>query len=116
MRISEVESSVEFEKKGALVTLLNMLKAKADAKQSGLKIPVASLTKLMGNLGHSISYEEIDKMVKSSDSIANLIGDYNQEFVTINTASTIDRDTDAQQPGNQDTVKSMAKRAANRRK
>ena len=116
MRISEVESSAEFEKKGAFVTLLNMLKTKADAKQSGLKIPVASLTKLMNNLGHSINFEEIDKLVKSSDSIANLVGDYNQEFVTINTASTIDQDLDTATPGNRDTVKSMAKRAANRRK
>ena len=116
MRISEVESSIEFEKKGALVTLLNMLKAKADAKQSGLKIPMTSLIKLMHNLGHGISYEEVDKLVKSSDSIANLIGDYNQDFVTVNTASTIDQELDTEQPGNQDTVKSMAKRATNRRK
>lgn len=115
MRISEVESSIEFEKKGAFVTLLNMLKTKADAKKSGLKIPVASLEKLMNNLGHSISYEEIDKMVKSSDSIANLIGDYNQDFVTVNTASTIDQELDTEKPGNLDTVKSMAKRATNRR-
>jgi hypothetical protein len=115
MRISEVESSIEFEKKGAFVTLLNMLKTKADAKKSGLKIPVASLEKLMNNLGHSISYEEIDKLVKSSDSIANLIGDYNQDFVTVNTASTIDQELDTEKPGNLDTVKSMAKRATNRR-
>ena len=115
MRISEVESSVEFEKKGALVTLLNMLKTKADAKQTGIKIPIASLQKLMGNLGHSITYEEIDKLVKSSDSIANLIGDYNQDFVTIKTATTIDQEVNPEKPGNQDTVKSMAKRAANRR-
>ena len=115
MRISEVESSIEFEKKGAFVTLLNMLKTKADAKKSGLKIPVTSLEKLMNNLGHSISYEEIDKLVKSSDSIANLIGDYNQDFVTVNTASTIDQELDTEKPGNLDTVKSMAKRATNRR-
>jgi predicted transcriptional regulator len=115
MRISEVESSIEFEKKGAFVTLLNMLKTKDDAKKSGLKIPLASLEKLMNNLGHSISYEEIDKLVKSSDSIANLIGDYNQDFVTVNTASTIDQELDTEKPGNLDTVKSMAKRATNRR-
>jgi hypothetical protein len=65
--------------------------------------------------GHSISYEEIDKLVKSSDSIANLIGDYNQDFVTVNTASTIDQELDTEKPGNLDTVKSMAKRATNRR-
>jgi hypothetical protein len=69
----------------------------------------------MNNLGHSISYEEIDKLVKSSDSIANLIGDYNQDFVTVNTASTIDQELDTEKPGNLDTVKSMAKRATNRR-
>ena len=115
MRITEIESQTETEKKGALVTLLNMLKTKADARKTGSKISIDSLNRLMGNLGYSIGYAEIDSLVNSSDTVANLIADYNEEFVTIATVDTIDQDTDTDKPGNQDTVKQMAKRASSRR-
>lgn len=115
MRIAEVESQVETEKKGALVTLLNMIKAKADAKNTGSKISIQSLNKLMQNLGHSISYAEIDNLVKNSDAIDNLILDYNSDIITISTNTTIDKADDTLEPGNQDTVKKMAKRATKRR-
>jgi hypothetical protein len=115
MRITEIESQIETEKKGALVTLLNMLKTKADRRDTGSKISVDSLSKLMSNLGYNIGYAELDSLVKSSDTIRNLIGDYNQEFVTLATTDTIDQDNNQDQPGNQDTVKQMAKRAAKRR-
>ena len=115
MRIAEVESQVETEKKGALVTLLNMFKTKADARETGSKISIDSLNKLMSNLGYNISYAEIDRLVKSSDAVDNLIADYNQEFVTLATADTIDSPDNDFEPGNQDTVKKMAKRAVKRR-
>ena len=115
MRITEIESQTETEKKGALVTLLNMLKTKADRRETGSKISIDSLNKLMSNLGYSIGYPELDSLVKSSDTIGNLVADYNQEFVTLATADTIDQDNNTDRPGNQDTVKQMAKRAANRR-
>lgn len=115
MRISEVESQTETEKKGALVTLLNMLKTKADSRKTGSKISIDSLNKLMSNLGYSISYAEINSLVKSSDTIDNLISDYNDEFITLATADTIDSPDNDFEPGNQDTVKKMAKRAAKRR-
>ena len=70
----------------------------------------------MSNLGYGISYAEIDSLVKSSDTVDNLIADYNQEFVTLATADTIDRPKNDFEPGNQDTVKKMAKRASKRRK
>jgi len=116
MRITEIESQAETEKKGALVTLLNMLKTKADRRDTGSKISIDSLNKLMSNLGYAVSYAEIDSLVKSSDTVRNLIADYNQEFVTLATADTIDRPDNDFEPGNQDTVKKMAKRAAKRRK
>lgn len=116
MRITEIESQVETEKKGALITLLNMLKTKADTRKTGSKISIESLGKLMQNLGHGINYAEIDKLVKSNDAIDNLIADYNQDFITLQTANTIDQTSDEFKAGNQDTVKSMAKRATNRRK
>lgn len=115
MRIAEVESQIETEKKGALVTLLNMLKTKADARETGSKISIDSLNKLMSNLGYGIGYAELDSLVKSSDTVDNLIADYNQEFVTLATADTIDNPDNDFEPGNQDTVKKMAKRATKRR-
>lgn len=115
MRITEIESQIETEKKGALVTLLNMLKTKADRRDTGSKISVDSLNKLMSNLGYNIDYAELDSLVKSSDTIRNLIADYNQEFVTLATSDTIDQNNNQDQPGNQDTVKQMAKRATKRR-
>jgi hypothetical protein len=115
MRITEIESQTETEKKGALVTLLNMLKAKANTANTGSKISIESLGKLMQNLGYSIGYNEIDSLVKSSNAIKNLVADYNEQFVTLATDDTIDQASDDFEPGNQDTVKKMAKRAAKRR-
>ena len=86
MRITEIESQIETEKKGALVTLLNMLKTKADRRDTGSKISVDSLNKLMSNLGYNIGYAELDSLVKNNNTIRNLVADYNEEFVTLATA------------------------------
>jgi len=115
MKITEIESQIEMEKEGALITLLNMMKSKADAKNTGVKISIQSLNKLMQNLGYSIGYAEIDSLAKSNQAIDNLIQDYNDDFVTVSTNTTIDKSNDDFEPGNQDTVKKMAKRATNRR-
>lgn len=117
MRISEIESQTETEKKGALATLLNMLKTKADRRGTGSKISMQSLNQLMSNLGHSITYDELDALMKNNDALSNLVTDYNQEFVTVGTADTIDQpdSSDETEPGNQDTVKQMAQRATKRR-
>jgi ribosomal protein L12E/L44/L45/RPP1/RPP2 len=116
MRLSEIESQDVTEKKGSLETLLTMLRFKANQAGVGSKISIASLNKLMTNVGHSITYAELDSLVKNDEAIDNLIADYNQEIVTINTSSTIDDDSEEDEPGNQDTVKKMAKRASKRRK
>ena len=115
MRLSEIESQDVTEKKGSLETLLNMLRAKANNAGIGSKISIDSLNHLMQNVGHSITYAELDAFVKNDETIDNLIADYNQEVVTINTDSTIDKDGDDFEVGNQDTVKKMAKRATKRR-
>jgi ribosomal protein L12E/L44/L45/RPP1/RPP2 len=115
MRLSEIESQSVTEKKGSLETLLNMLRAKANNKGVGSKISIDSLNSLMQNLGYSITYSELDAFVKSDETIDNLIADYNQEIVTINTVTTIDKDGEEFEAGNQDTVKKMAKRASKRR-
>ncbi len=116
MRITEIESQTEAEKKGAIVTLLTMLKTRADSKKTGARISIENLNRLLQNVGHGISYEELDQLVQSSDAIDNLIADYNQEFVTIKTVDTLDYEGSKSQPGSRDTVKQMAKRAAKRRK
>lgn len=115
MRLSEIESQDVTEKKGSLETLLTMLRAKANTKGVGSKISIDSLNSLMQNVGHSITYSELDAFVKNDETIDNLIADYNKEIVTINTDSTIDKDGEEFEAGNQDTVKKMAKRASKRR-
>lgn len=114
MRITEIESQVENEKKGAFVTLLNMLITKANSANTGATVSIEKLNRLMNNLGHGISYNEINQLVKSSDSINNLIHTYDQETVTLKTNNLPDEDREFD-PGNQDTVKQMAKRATKRR-
>ena len=115
MRIAEVESQVKSEKKGALVTLLTMLKTKADSSESGLTLPFIKLAAFMNNLGHGITYEELNHLVKSSNAVNNLIHTYSPESVTVKTNNISDTDQEVN-PGNQDTVKQMAKRATKRRK
>ena len=115
MRLSEIESQDVTEKKGSLETLLTMLRSKANTNGVGSKISIDSLNSLMQNLGYSITYAELDALVKNDETIDNLIADYNQEIVTINTDSTIDKDGEEFEAGNQDTVKKMAKRASKRR-
>ena len=115
MRISEIESQTETEKKGAFVTLLNMLKSKADSGSVVTQVSMKELNQLMNNLGYSINYAEVDSLVKSSDAVNNLIHTYDEESITLATASEVDRKDDEFEPGNQDTVKSMAKRATKRR-
>lgn len=115
MRITEIESQADTEKKGAFVTLLNMLITKANSANTGITLSIDKLNDLMNNVGHGISYNEIDYLTKNSPSINNLIHTYDQTSVTLKTNNIADKDQEYN-PGNQDTVKQMAKRAANKRK
>jgi len=115
MKLSEIVSQDVTEKKGSLETLLTMLRSKANTRGVGSKISIDSLNSLMRNVGHSITYSELDTFVKNDETIDNLIADYNQEIITLNTDDTIDKDDNAVEVGNQDTVKKMAKRATKRR-
>lgn len=117
MRIFEIEArDPGSDKDGALITILNMLRAKADSRQTGSKIPMSSLTQLMQNVGQTFSFQELQGMIDGNPTIDNLIADYNEEFLTIQTNSTMDEPEDDEfEPGNADTVKDMAKRATKRR-
>lgn len=116
MRIFEIEArDPSSDKDGALITILNMLRAKADSRQTGSKIPMGSLTQLMQNVGQTFSYQELQGMIERNPTLDNLVADYNEQFLTIQTNSTMDEPEDEIEPGNADTVKDMAKRATKRR-
>ena len=116
MRIFEIEArDPSSEKDGALITILNMLRAKADNRQTGSKISMASLTQLMQNVGQTFSFQELQGMIEGNPTLNNLVADYNDQFLTIQTNSTMDEPVDDIKPGNADTVKGMAKRATKRR-
>lgn len=116
MRLHEIESFEATQKKSALATLLNMLKARADHAEQGLKISLNKLNTLLMNLGYSVTFDELVDYTKGNTMFDNLISDFNQEFITINTGFNIDNDSEAPEAGSEKTVKQMAKRATKRRK
>lgn len=116
MRLHEIESFEATQKKAALATLLNMLKARADHAEQGLKISLNKLNTLLMNLGYSVTFDELVDYSKGNTMFDNLISDFNQEFITINTGFNIDNDSEAPEAGSEKTVKQMAKRATKRRK
>ena len=116
MRLHEIESFEATQKKATLATLLNMLKARADHAEQGLKISLNKLNTLLMNLGYSVTFDELVDYTKSNTMFDNLISDFNQEFITINTGFNIDNDSEAPEAGSEKTVKQMAKRATKRRK
>lgn len=116
MRLHEIESFEATQKKSALATLLNMLKARADHAGQGLKISLDKLNTLLMNLGYSVTFDELVDYTKGNTMFDNLISDFNQEFITINTGFNIDNDSEAPEAGSEKTVKQMAKRATKRRK
>lgn len=115
MRLREIESFESTEKKAALAGILNILKTRADYTKKGLKISLEKLNTMLLNLGHSITFDELVDYSKNG-TFDNLISDFNQDYITINTGFNIDSDDEAPEPGSEKTVKDMAKRATKRRK
>jgi hypothetical protein len=103
---------------GTLTTLLNYLRSKA--KQSpdskiNVRVPTNIVLKLMGNAGIGNSYDDLDNMFKSDQTVKNLIKTYDQDHVVIKTKPD-DADLGKEmQPGDETDVARMAKRAATKR-
>jgi hypothetical protein len=119
MRLLEITSAPEVAPPaGTLTTLLNYLRSKAKQNPQSkinVRVPTSILLKLMRNAGIGDSYDDLDTMYKSDQTIKNLIKTYDQEHVVLRTNAEDDDLGKAFEPGDETDVASMAKRAASKR-
>ena len=119
MRLLEISSPPEMQPPaGTLTALLNFLRGKAKQNPNSkisIRVPTSIILNLMGNAGIGNSYDDLDNLFKSDQTVKNLIKTYDQDHVVIKTKSD---DTDLgkdMQPGDETDVARMAKKAANKR-
>jgi hypothetical protein len=115
MRLFEIAPPRTEGPEPVLMAVLSYLKGKGDQRASGVRVPMSSIEALMNNAGQSITYAEIENLKNKNQTIANLIKSMNQKEIIINTQSNDEVSDDPQyQPGDQQDVAMMAKRAATR--
>ena len=116
MRLFEIAPARTEGPEPALMAILSYLKGKGDQRATGVRVPMSSIEALMQNAGHPITYIELEKLKEKNQTIANLIKSMSQDEVIINTHNNDEVSDDPQfQPGDQQDVAMMAKRAAGRR-
>lgn len=114
MRLFEIEPSRLEGPENNLIALLGYLKSKGDQRAAGVKIPMSSVIALMQNTGQNISYDEIEALRQKNDAIKNMIKSVNKDEIILNTGDE-ESSGDTFEPGNENDVEQMAKRATNRR-
>jgi len=119
MRLPEITAAPEMAPPaGTLTTLLNFLRSKAKQNPDSninVRVPTSIILKLMGNAGIGDSYDDLDNMFKSDQTVKNLIKTYDQEHVVLRTKAD-DGDLGKEfEPGDETDVARMAKRAAGKR-
>ena len=118
MRLLEITSLPEMKPAtGVLTTLLNFLRSKAKQRPGSninVRVPTNILLKLMGNAGLGNSFDDLDNMFKSDQTVRNLVKSYDQDHITIKTKSD-DSELKDIEPGDETDVARMAKKAANKR-
>jgi type II secretory pathway component PulC len=98
------------------MAVLSYLKGKGDQRATGVRVPMSSIEALMQNAGQSITYAELENLRQKNQTIQNLIKSINQDEVIINTQNNDEvSDNPEYQPGDEQDVAMMAKRAATRR-
>ena len=117
MRFQEFNQDKDLE--SALVnTLLNM-QGDADEKDQSSEISFDAVQSLMTNTGYpAFNYDVFKKLYDQGKALKNIVADFNQEKIVINTdqESEDDPEMDFDNQGSTDKVKQMAKSAMNRRK
>jgi len=119
MRLLEIESAPEMAPPaGTLTTLLNYLRNKA--KQSpgsniSVRVPTNIVLKLMGNAGIGNSFDDLDNIYKSDQTIKNLIKTYDQDHVVLKIKQDDNNLGKDFEPGDETDVANMAKKAAKKR-
>jgi hypothetical protein len=116
MRLFEIAPQRTEGPEPVLMAILSYLKGKGDQRASGVRVPMSSIEALMQNAGQSITYAEIEDLRQKNQTINNLIKSINQDEIIINTQSNDEVSDDLEyQPGDEQDVAMMAKRAATRR-
>ena len=116
MRLFEIAPQRTQGPEPALMAVLSYLKGKGDQRASGVRVPMSSVIALMQNAGQSVSYDQIQDLKDKNNTINNLIKSMDEDEIILNTHN-IDAvsDNPEYQPGDEQDVAMMAKRAATRR-
>jgi hypothetical protein len=115
MRLFEITPTRPEGPEPALMAILSYLKGKGDQRASGVRVPMSSIEALMQNAGQSITYAELESLRQKNQTIQNLIKSMNQDEIIINTQNNDEvSDNPEFQPGDEQDVAMMAKRAATR--
>lgn len=116
MRLIEIANPRIEGPEPVLLAVLSFLKAKGDQRSTGVRVPMSSVEALMQNAGQAITFDEIQKLVQKNQTISNLIKSFNKDELIINTHDDASLGDNPQyQPGDEQDVALMAKRAAKRR-
>ena len=108
------------EKSDALLSILDHLVHKADdsTEHGESKISFATIIQFMRNLRQPIDFDEFKQIYDMNPAISNLVRNFDDEFITLNTDEELEVDMsdpqNIEQPS-QNTVDDMAKRALKKR-
>ena len=105
MRLFEIAPDFTKSQAGVLMTILQHLDSKIG---DGVKVPFASISKLMNNLGYTLTYKEFQDLHQNVSSIAGLVTDYDEQSITIGAKPEPEQ---SQQQDSELAVDKMAKSA-----
>ena len=80
MKLLEVAPDFVRSQVGTLMTILQYLQSKTEP---GTKIPMRNITNLMNNAGYSFNWEALEGLKKQFPALDDLIGDANEDYITI---------------------------------
>ena len=80
MKLLEVAPDFVRSQVGTLMTILQYLQSKTEP---GTRIPMRNITNLMNNAGYSFNWEELEGLKKQFPALDDLIGDANENYITL---------------------------------
>ena len=87
MKLLEVAPDFVRSQVGTLMTILQYLQNKTEP---GTKIPMRNITNLMNNAGYSFNWEALEGLKKQFPALDELIGDANEDYITIGKSDDFD--------------------------
>lgn len=116
MRLFEIAQQRTEGPEPVLMAILSYLKGKGDQRATSIRVPMSSVEALMANAGHPITANEIQSIKEKNQTVSNLIKSMNNDEIIINTSNDDEiSDNPEYQPGDEQDVAMMAKRATSRR-